>query len=100
MSVLEYYLELDLGELLGDPEWGCNLIDSIFRYNGVIVDPLIKEDILNAVSKYEPRVIMGEDDIVIINDIQTLHIFITYTIKETGEINEYNLEITPEDYRY
>jgi len=43
---------------------------------------------------------MTEDDIVIINDIQTLHIFITYTIKETGEINEYNLEITPEDYRY
>lgn len=85
---------------MGDPEWGCNLIDRVFQYNGVIINQLIIEDIINAVAKYEPRVIMRESDIKIINDIQVLHIFMTYTIKETGEVNEYNLDIKPEDNPY
>lgn len=94
-----YYVQ-DLGELLGDPQWGCNLIDRVFQYNGVIINQMIIEDIVNAVAKYEPRIIMNEDDITIINDVQVLHIFITYTIKETGEVNEYNLDIKPEDNPY
>ena len=88
------------GEMLGDPEWGCYLIDRVFRYNGAIIEPLIKEDILNAVQKYEPRVHMTEGDITIIQDIQVLKIFIMYEIKETGEINEFNLEITNDDNPY
>lgn len=61
---------------------------------------MIIEDIINAVAKYEPRIIMTERDITIINDIQVLHIYMTYTIKETGEVNEYNLDIKPEDNPY
>ena len=95
-----FYCVQDLGELLGDPQWGCNLIDRVFQYNGVIINQMIIEDIVNAVAKYEPRIIMNEDDITIINDVQVLHIFITYTIKETGEVNEYNLDIKPEDNPY
>ena len=44
------------GELLGDPDYGCYLIDRVFQYQGIIVDELIKEDILTAVEKYEPRI--------------------------------------------
>ena len=61
---------------------------------------MIIEDIINALAKYEPRIIMTERDITIINDIQVLHIYMTYTIKETGEVNEYNLDIKPEDNPY
>ena len=92
-----YYLELDHGELLGDPEYGCNLIDRIFAYNGVIIDTLIKEDIIDAVSKYEPRVVITPEDIYIVQEVQVVHIFIQYTIKDTGEINQYNLDIKPND---
>lgn len=88
------------GELLGDPEWGCNLIDRIFMYNGVLIEELVKEDILNAVAKYEPRIIMYSDDIQLVQDMQTLYIFIQYEIKETGEINQYNMEITQNDNPY
>ena len=43
---------------------------------------------------------MRSDDITLVNDIQVLHIYFTYTIKETGEINEYNLDITPDDNQF
>lgn len=85
------------GELLGDPEYGCFLLDRVFRYNGVVIEPLIKEDIATAISKYEPRIIVEEKDITIIYNKQILSIYLTYEIKETGEINEFNLNISSED---
>lgn len=85
------------GELLGDPLWGCNLINRIFQYQGAIIEPLIIEDILQAVSKYEPRIIMSSENIRLTYDATKLQIYITYIIKETGEINEYNLEISTQD---
>ena len=85
------------GELFGDPEYGCNLIDRIFSYNGLVIDTLLKEDIIDAVTKYEPRIEMTYGDITIYKTPQVVHIFIQYTIKDTGEINQYNLEIESED---
>lgn len=85
------------GELLGDPEWGCNLISRVFQYNGLIIGELIKEDILDAIEKYEPRITMNANDITLVENTNLLQIYITYTIKETGEINSYNLDITPDD---
>lgn len=40
---------------------------------------------------------MGYGDIEIVQTVQIVHIFIQYRIKETGEINQYNLEIKPAD---
>lgn len=88
------------GELLGDPDYGCYLIDRVFRYNGVLMEPLIKEDILNAVQKYEPRVTINSNDIFIEQNGRTVNIYLQYTIKETGEVNDYNLELTTDDNPY
>lgn len=85
------------GEMLGDPDWGCNLINRVFQYQGVILAELIKEDILNAVQKYEPRITMTSNDITIVNNINVVNIYLEYVIKETGEINSYNMDITPND---
>lgn len=85
------------GEMLGDPDWGCNLINRVFQYQGVILAELIKEDILDAVQKYEPRITMTSNDIVIVNNKNVVNIYLEYTIKETGEINSYNMDITPND---
>lgn len=85
------------GELFGDPDWGCYLIDRIFKYQGVIIDELLKEDILNAVRKYEPRIIMSPGNIVIDKNVEVVNIYIQYEIKETGEINQFNMSITPAD---
>lgn len=88
------------GELLGDPDYGCYLIDRVFRYNGVIIESLIKEDIMNAVQKYEPRIEMSTSDIYLEQDGRILRIYIQYTIKETGEVNDYNMELTTDDNPY
>ena len=85
------------GEMLGDPDWGCNLISRVFQYQGVIVESLIREDITSAIEKYEPRILMDSNDIVIDTDGNTVHIYINYTIKETGEVNQYNMDITSDD---
>lgn len=88
------------GEMLGDPNYGCNLIERIFRYQGVIVESLIKEDILDAIKKYEPRITVMDSDITLVYDGNTVRIYLDYEIKETGEINEYNMEITADDNPY
>ena len=85
------------GELLGDPEYGCFLLDRIFRYGGVIIEPLLKEDIIQAIEKYESRITVKNEDITIVFENQIVNIYIMYEIKETGQINQYNLEVTAED---
>lgn len=40
---------------------------------------------------------MSYNDIEIYKTTQVVHIFLQYTIKTTGEVNQYNLEIHPED---
>lgn len=64
------------------------------------MEPLIKEDILNAVQKYEPRVTINSNDIFIEQSGRTVNIYLQYTIKETGEVNDYNLELTTDDNPY
>lgn len=88
------------GELLGDPNYGCNLIERIFRYNGILVESLIKEDIINAVEKYEPRIYLSQNDIQIVQDKDIVNVYLQYTIKDTGEINTYNVEIASDDNPY
>ncbi len=64
------------------------------------MEPLIKEDILNAIQKYEPRVTINSNDIFIEQNGRTVNIYLQYTIKETGEVNDYNLELTTDDNPY
>ena len=40
---------------------------------------------------------MSYSDITIVQEPKAVHIYLQYEIKETGEINEYNLDITPDD---
>ena len=80
-----------------DNLYGCYMIDRVFQYQGIIVDELIKEDILTAVEKYEPRIEMTTNDITLVEQDNLLSIYLRYVIKETGEINEYNMDITPND---
>lgn len=88
------------GELLGDPDYGCHLIERVFMYNGIVVEPLIREDIINAINDYEPRIECNESDINIIRSGNTIGIYIQYNIKDTNEVNQFNLELSLEDNPY
>lgn len=86
------------GELFGDPEYGCNLINRIFAYNGLIIEDLIKQDILDAVNKYEKRITMSANDIIIEHDVHTVKIYIQYTIKASNDTVNYYMEVNDKDY--
>lgn len=88
------------GELLGDPNYGCHLIERVFMYNGVIVEPLIKEDIVNAISDYEPRITCNSSDISIVQTGELVKIYIQYVIKDTDQVNTFNLELSHDDNPY
>lgn len=43
---------------------------------------------------------MNSSDIELVMDNQKLNIYLQYVIKETGEVNQYNMEITNDDNPY
>ena len=70
------------GELLGDPDFGCNLYKLLF--NNVTKDYItsVQEDIVNSITKYESRVSINKSDIDISeNSNNTNHDSYTITIK-------------------
>lgn len=81
------------GELMGEPSYGCNLINRIYQYNGVILADLCKEDIMEAASIWEKRCTINKDDITIIRKDRYVYIYILYTNLITGTIEELELNL-------
>lgn len=90
------------GELMGEPGYGCNLINRIYQYNGVILADLCKEDIMEAASIWEKRCTINKDDIQIIRKNRYVYIYILYTNLITGTIEELevNLDYTTDTTYY
>lgn len=87
---------------MGEPSYGCNLINRIFQYNGVILPELCKEDIIDAASTWEPRCTINKDDIHIVQQNRIVYIYILYTNLVTGTIEEleFNLDSTSDTKYY
>lgn len=81
------------GELMGEPEYGCNLINRIYQYNGVILPDLCREDIINAASRWEKRCLINPDDIQIVQQNRYVNIYIRYTNLVRGTIEELELSL-------
>lgn len=87
---------------MGEPGYGCNLINRIYQYNGVILADLCKEDIMEAASIWEKRCTINKDDIQIIRKGRYVYIYILYTNLITGTIEELevNLDYTTDTTYY
>ena len=81
------------GELMGDPEYGCNLINRIHQYGGAILSDLCKEDIVNAAARWETRCSINPDDIYIRQENRIVYIYIQYTNLVTGTIEELEINL-------
>lgn len=77
--------------MLGEPTYGCNLINRIYQYNGVIIEDLCKDDIIEAATTWEPRCRILKDNITIMKDLRVVNIYIIYTDVVTGTSDELNL---------
>ena len=67
-------------ELFGDPSYGSRLYELLFEQYSDSLDSKIKEEIVSAISTYETRVVVSEQDI-------------TITHNENTDRNSYNITI-------
>jgi len=89
------------GELYGDPEFGCNLRYLLFEIKNSALEIELKEDIVNALSRYEPRIIVTGDDISIEStDHITYSIKINYRMKYSDYESEYEGIVSEETFYY
>lgn len=51
------------GELLGDPDYGCTLYERLFNGFTPAEQSEIKDDIVDAISKYEKRIVVNTTNI-------------------------------------
>lgn len=84
-------LRTSKGELLGDPQFGCNLMRYIYEPNDIILQDIAREDIVSAISKYEPRVTVTADDIEVYSENEKVYITINYYINSTGTTSSYEI---------
>ena len=86
------------GELLGDPGYGCRLLEYIHEPNDFVLQDILREEIVDSVSKYESRVYITEEDINVVSELNLVSIYINYYVKSSGEIGEFNFSLLREDY--
>lgn len=71
------------GELFGDPNFGSNLYEFIYEYEGEPLYQLIREEIVTCLNQQEPRISITEDNIEITQEDVTVYINITYSLRNT-----------------
>lgn len=84
-------LRTSKGEMFGDPQFGCNLMKYIHEPNDSILQDLAREDIVSAISRYEPRVTVNTENIDIYSEDNKVYITIQYIINSTGTTSSYEL---------
>ena len=95
-SCLSMLITTCRGELLGDVNFGTNIKKYIMNYKGEILYDMIREDIVEAVLRYEKRVEISENNIIIYkseNNPNVIRIDINYLDKTTGEIDSLKLTL-------
>lgn len=96
-TCLGLLLRTSKGELLGDPQFGCNLMEYIHEPNDLILQDLVREDILTAVSLYEKRIEMTPSDVSIRSDLNYVYITLRYIVKKTGADGSFDLAMMRTD---
>ena len=85
---LKSALLTSLGELLGDPIFGCDLKSVMFEIKSTLVQQLIKETVATTARKFVPQLTILSTDININEDhVSYAPIVINYYTIDTGETN-------------
>lgn len=82
-----------IGELIGDPSYGANILENVYDHNNAILNQILKDKIASAIKMYEPRVSVSDGDISVENNMNTATITVSYYIKEEGKYDTYTLSM-------
>lgn len=84
------------GELLGDPQFGSNLMKLVYEPNDIILQDMVTQDIIETISKYETRITVDTSMITFNIDINTVYINVQYYINNTGSYGEFDISVNRE----
>lgn len=80
-------------ELLGDPMYGANILESSFELKGVALYETLRSKILKAVTLYEPRVTLDAEGVTFTEDGPMIIITLRYYVKQTGTYDNTSLAL-------
>ena len=81
------------GELFGDPDFGCRLQEYLFDFVGDNLSMAVREEIVSVLQRYEPRIIIGPEDITTETDNTTVYINLSYRIRYTDYRLTYSYKV-------
>lgn len=81
---LNVILSTAKGERPGMPDFGCSCIDRVFDPNDPMMSIIIKEDIISAVNRWEPRAEINDIIFTINEDGYTDEILVDYSVRRIG----------------
>jgi len=90
-NCLDLLFSTTVGELFGDPQFGCDLVSLFYEYEGELLEDLIKTEIVETITKYERRIQVSEDSVSVsyINDKAIIRI--KYYILSTDSIGVFDI---------
>lgn len=91
------------GELLGDPDFGCGLYEKLFDTYTIEESDIIKQDIVDSLTRYEKRIIITPEDITIDTVEGNDHLYkihISYKLANSDVTNEASLILSEEEYNW
>ena len=91
------------GELLGDPDFGCGLYEKLFNAYTSNETELIKNDIVDSLTKYEKRITITKEDITIEpteDDEHKYNIHLTYKLRNSDVTKDASLTLSEEDMNW
>lgn len=80
-------------ELLGDPVYGADILESAFEYKGVALYETLRSKILKAITMYEPRVTVNSSDITFTEEESLIIINVRYYVKAEGTYDNTTLAL-------
>lgn len=87
------------GELLGDPDYGCTLYERLFNGYTTTEEQSVKDEIVEAIAKYEKRIIVNNTDISIERDSTNDHLYrihISYVLRNSDLSSSAYIDINKE----
>lgn len=81
---LKCVLLTNIGELMGDPDFGSELKSCLFEIQSPLVQTLMKSCITETANKYVPELHISSVEINVTSDSTQLYILIYYTNVTTG----------------
>ena len=81
---LRVLLTTSKGERAGMPEYGCSITERVFDPNDPMQEIIMREDILEAIQKWEPRVEVNNVEFTLNEDGYTIDTVIDYSTRKLG----------------